>query len=371
MSLSKLIFVIVILFSTSFFATSLNGRFIVIKSDTSKLSVLLQINTNTGSDDMGGATIVLSFNKDVLSFSSDPISKEHYEFHNFSSGSYDKASVTKPLSDKLWINIYLPAENIKGTLVSGLSGWTDVVTLNFDVINARDTAKVMWLESNIFWQVYDADNSTSWSTGNFTDLIIAPVTVELLSFTAVLLDNSNIKLDWSTITYADSYGYEVEKTDGDTTTWQKIGFIESKNILNTPVNYSFLDRPDILSPILKYRIKSVNTDATFSILKEIEIEVEIAPLSFELAQNYPNPFNPSTKISYTIPSVSLGETEGSIVSLKVYDILGNEVATLVNESQIAGFYEVEFNAVNFASGVYIYRLNTASFSATKKMVLLR
>jgi hypothetical protein len=354
----------VILFSTSFFATSLNGRFIVVKSDTSKLSVLLQINTDTGNDDMGGATIVLSFNKDVLSFSSDPISKEHYEFHNFSSGSYDKASVTRPLSDKLWINIYLPAENNKGTLVSGLSGWTDVVTLNFDVINPRDTARVMWLKSNIFWQIYDADNSTSWSTGNLTDFINAPVTLELLSFTAVLLDNSNIKLDWSTISYADSYGFEVERTDSDTTNWEKIGIVESKNILNTPVNYTFLDTSDKLNPILKYRIKSVNADATSTILKEIEVEVENAPLSFELAQNYPNPFNPSTTISWQTPV-------GSMQTLKVYDILGNEVATLVNEFMEAGQHEVEFEATNLASGVYVYRLQTATFTDTKKMMLLR
>jgi hypothetical protein len=101
------------------------------------------------------------------------------------------------------------------------------------------------------------------------------------------------------------------------------------------------------------------------------------PDNFELSQNYPNPFNPSTKIRYAIPTPPIssplvkGRTEEGVVVLKVYDILGNEVALLVNELQAAGQYEVEFKADNLASGVYIYRIETPSFTATKKMVLLR
>ena len=88
-------------------------------------------------------------------------------------------------------------------------------------------------------------------------------------------------------------------------------------------------------------------------------------------QNYPNPFNPITTIKYSIAKPEL-------VTLKVYDILGKEIATLVNESQKSGNYEVEFNASNFASGVYFYRLQSGNpdksgqvFTETKKMILLR
>jgi len=90
---------------------------------------------------------------------------------------------------------------------------------------------------------------------------------------------------------------------------------------------------------------------------------------FELKQNYPNPFNPSTKIKYSIPSNIQRET--SNVSLKVYDVLGNVVATLVNEQQPAGAYEVEFNAGNLSSGIYFYRLVSGSFIQTKKLILLK
>ena len=89
-------------------------------------------------------------------------------------------------------------------------------------------------------------------------------------------------------------------------------------------------------------------------------------------QNYPNPFNPATKIKYTIPSVTLRQSQGDVlVSLKVFDVLGNEAAVLVNETQQPGNYEVEFKAEKLSSGVYYYRLQAGSFVETKKMILLR
>lgn len=92
----------------------------------------------------------------------------------------------------------------------------------------------------------------------------------------------------------------------------------------------------------------------------------ISPDNYHLAQNYPNPFNPSTKITFVIPN-----GERNLVTLKVFDILGNEVATLVNEYREAGRYEVTFDASNLASGMYLYRLQSGSFVETKKMILIK
>ncbi|MCW8803304.1 MAG: immune inhibitor A, partial [Ignavibacteriaceae bacterium] len=93
---------------------------------------------------------------------------------------------------------------------------------------------------------------------------------------------------------------------------------------------------------------------------------------FSLGQNYPNPFNPSTKIKYSIPSVIASEAKQSqFVSLKVFDVLGNEVATIVNEEKPAGSYEVEFNSSGLSSGIYFYKLQAGSFIETKKMILLK
>ena len=91
---------------------------------------------------------------------------------------------------------------------------------------------------------------------------------------------------------------------------------------------------------------------------------DILPLIPLLEQNYPNPFNPTTTIKYQIPELSF-------VTLKIYDVLGNEISTLINEEKPAGSYEVEFDAKILSSGVYFYRLQTGNYVETKKMVLLR
>lgn len=85
---------------------------------------------------------------------------------------------------------------------------------------------------------------------------------------------------------------------------------------------------------------------------------------FELFQNYPNPFNPSTKIKYSLP-------EDSYVELKLFDVLGREVAMIVNNEQDQGFYEVEFNASQLASGVYLYKIQAGKYIKTRKMILMK
>ncbi len=105
-----------------------------------------------------------------------------------------------------------------------------------------------------------------------------------------------------------------------------------------------------------------------------EVDKASVPSGYKLYQNYPNPFNPTTKIRYSISSVRTplpGRARGGLVTLKVYDILGREVTTLVNKQQPPGNYVVEFNASKFASGIYFYRIITNDFTATKKLVLLK
>ena len=107
-----------------------------------------------------------------------------------------------------------------------------------------------------------------------------------------------------------------------------------------------------------------------SVENEMENEFTV-PDNFSLSQNYPNPFNPTTKIRYSIPEAPLSLGEGQGVRLVIYDVLGKEIATLVDEFKPAGSYEVEFNADKLSSGVYFYQLNSGSFVQTKKMILLR
>jgi len=107
-----------------------------------------------------------------------------------------------------------------------------------------------------------------------------------------------------------------------------------------------------------------------NITTDVEDETSSIPEKYSLSQNYPNPFNPSTTIKYSIPK-SVGKRHASSLQLKIYDVLGREVVTLVNKVQKPGNYEVQFNAQNFPSGVYYYKLKTGSFVQTKKMILLK
>jgi hypothetical protein len=123
-----------------------------------------------------------------------------------------------------------------------------------------------------------------------------------------------------------------------------------------------------------YRTTNGGHGGIVSVDEELPVAAE-----FKLEQNYPNPFNPSTKIKFTIPASSLNpfsKGEGTLVTLKVYDVLGNEIATLVNEELSAGEYEVSFDSHsgevrNLTSGVYIYTLKAGGFIQTKKMILMK
>jgi len=110
--------------------------------------------------------------------------------------------------------------------------------------------------------------------------------------------------------------------------------------------------------------ESVWRTKTNTIITDTEMEEYLIPENFYLSQNYPNPFNPSTRIQYTVSS-------RLFVSLKVYDVLGSEIAILVNEEKPAGSYEVEFDGSNLSSGIYIYRLTSGNFTASKKLILLK
>lgn len=96
----------------------------------------------------------------------------------------------------------------------------------------------------------------------------------------------------------------------------------------------------------------------------LNVEDGYKSLDFELAQNYPNPFNPRTTIGYQIP-------ERAFIIIKIYDVLGNEITTLVNEEKIAGSYEIEFDGSSLPSGIYYYRITAGDFSQTNKMVLIK
>jgi hypothetical protein len=193
------------------------------------------------------------------------------------------------------------------------------------------------------------------------------VPVELTSFTASINKN-NVTLNWVTATELNNQGFEIEKSQKSNvksqSEWEKIGFVPGSGTTTEQRSYSFIDR-DLEKGNYSYRLKQIDYDGTFEYSEEIEVEISLlAPVEYALEQNYPNPFNPVTTIKYNLPSKNL-------VTIKVYNLLGEELKTLVNEEKEAGSYEVEFNAVSLVSGIYFYSIKAGDFTAVKKMILLK
>ena len=185
------------------------------------------------------------------------------------------------------------------------------------------------------------------------------VPVELASFAATS-DKNDVILSWFTATETNNQGFEIQrKTDGE---FERVGFVQGKGTSTEIQNYLYRDE-DLLSGSYTYRLKQMDFDGSFSYSDEVKVEIS-QPDVFYLGQNYPNPFNPTTNIKYSIP-------QDENVSLKVYDILGKEVATLVNEYQQAGTFDVVFSGSDLASGVYYYQLKAGDLTSTKKLMLTK
>ncbi len=183
--------------------------------------------------------------------------------------------------------------------------------------------------------------------------------VELTSFNVTIVNNG-VYLNWQTATEVNNYGFEVERSKNDN--WQKIGFVQGHGNSNSPKEYSFIDKP-FGDNRFYYRLKQIDTDGKYEYSPEVEVSLNV-PSEFSVKQNFPNPFNPTTKIEFSIPL-------DNHVEIKVYNVLGMEVASLLNERSQAGRHSVEFNASNLASGIYFYKVVSGKYSETKKMILLR
>ncbi len=239
-------------------------------------------------------------------------------------------------------------------------GWPNQQKMGdyFDMFSDINGANLAWAAT------FNGEQDVYYSY--ITDTTIVPV--ELLSFSSSVAANV-VTLNWSTATELNNHGFEIERSSDKTNLpdgkaiWRTIGFREGSGTTSEPQQYSYSDKlSDIASAKLYYRLKQIDFNGSFE-YSDI-VEVEIAPSVFSLSQNYPNPFNPTTIIKYAMSSKQY-------TSLKVYDVLGNEVATLVNEEKEAGIYEVEFSATGITSGIYFYKLQAGSFVETMKMIIIK
>lgn len=198
----------------------------------------------------------------------------------------------------------------------------------------------------------------------YSNVALVSVPVELTRFSANVVA-SNVNLIWKTATEINNSGFEIERCktlEARSEEFNTIGFVKGNGTTTEPQSYNFIDE-NISAGKYLYRLKQIDFNGMYEYSNEIEVIVN-APDKFLLNQNYPNPFNPNTSIEFQLP-------KESFVTLKVYNILGVEIATLVNEQKPAGVNKIKFDASGLTSGLYIYKISTGNFEQTRKMMLLK
>jgi photosystem II stability/assembly factor-like uncharacterized protein len=239
------------------------------------------------------------------------------------------------------------------------TGWNTIVT------NYPNTGEFLWTVPNVntnqaLVKISKADDSGIYDMSNYPFSIRPFIPVELVSFNADVW-SGNVTLSWSTASEVNNFGFEVQRSI-DNTDFLTIGFVNGYGTTTELNDYTYTDQ-NVTPGKYYYRLKQVDFDGTFEYSNIVEAEV-VGPVDFSLNQNYPNPFNPSTVISFSIPV-------SDYVTIKIYDMLGNEVGVIVNEELPAGTHTAEFEIEGISSGTYFYRIQAGSYSDTKKMIFLK
>jgi N-acetylneuraminic acid mutarotase len=250
-----------------------------------------------------------------------------------------------------------------------LNSWTNLNTISFSASFLASTVYndeiylAGWSNSSFF--------KFNPTTNKWTQLSSLP---EYLSGGTLRTIGSNIYLVGGSSGFSGGTSWNIYRYDPLTNQWTLSSQFSSKRAYMEDVIYQ--NKFYILGGVNEATAAVNLVEYIMDQTTDVETNSEV-PNEFLLAQNYPNPFNPSTKIRYSIPSITFSSSsraesrEVGLVTLKVYDILGNEVATLVNEEKPSGIYEVDFNASALSSGIYFYKLNASAFSETKKMTIIK
>lgn len=232
--------------------------------------------------------------------------------------------------------------------------FSEVGTVNAGVTTFTDN--VPGIATYIYRVIAYNDTAVS-NYSNEAEVMITQIPVELISFKADV-SGHKVLLSWSTATEQNNKGFNVERNFGDN--WAPITFIKGHGTTTERNHYSFTDdfTNDTYRGMIRYRLKQIDYSGSFEYSGTVMVNMDIKAQSYQLEQNFPNPFNPSTKIRFNIPELST-------VKLQIINVLGKVVEELVEEQLSRGYYEKDWNASGFASGIYYVRLSATSEVSNK------
>lgn len=343
---------------------------------------------------LGNADFVLTYNNG--NFTSPKISKGGTSFCTFvpttatgnnplfTQDAYNSSTAVSLSGNEIIINVNGPTpgdQNTFDTRVARIDNSASTHRLGrftvSGISNAAGTMNLQW--DNVKTLIFTMATTTPWN-GSAVNSINAvnpsdqPLPVELSTFSVNAVDGANAELNWETATEVNNHGFTIERAlqpegfekSTESPAWQEVAFVEGHGNSNSPKLYSYTDANLVGGSKFMYRLKQIDIDGTFEYSDVVEVEV--IPNKYELMQNYPNPFNPATLIRFSLP-------EDTRLAINVYNLLGEKVATILNEELKAGFHQVNFNTnsagYNLASGMYIYTLESKNFSQVKKMILMK
>jgi hypothetical protein len=217
------------------------------------------------------------------------------------------------------------------------------------------------------------DNANSGAAWVFTH--DAPLPIQLAGFTGTIVNGTDVRLDWTTLSETNNYGFEVQRKPEGQQEFQTLpnSFIPGHGTTLEPHNYSYVDAT-AAPEHWYYRLRQIDLDGTIHFSDGVSVNTLtgvsglLLPDRFGLSQNFPDPFNPSTTIQYQLP-------QSAHVTLKIYNVLGQDVITLVDAMESAGYKSAVWNGSNVASGVYFYRIEatsgTKTFIDVRKMLVIK
>jgi hypothetical protein len=336
-----------------------------------------------GTIDMGAVEVAGFIEKDSIAFS----------YNEVTSGTVDIAFInSRPIPSAPPSGV-VKVSNFYWTITGG--GGLDfdyaiVRVLLSSLPGIRNASALRWLkrtDSNEAWTNLEGEVVGGYfqSTVPFTSLSEFalgsttpdnPLPVSLSSFN-YLVSNQKVQLTWRTNSETENLGFVLMRKDGISNNWVSVAShqdderLQGQGTTTQAHQYQFIDETVQPGRTYQYRLRSMDFNGTLhhypnTLTVEVRENSDNLPKSFTLLQNYPNPFNPSTTISYELP-------RQATVSLELHDVLGRNIAILLNERKEAGryFYSLDAERLSLSSGVYFYTMKTDGFSQTKKMIFAK